>query len=136
MSPSAQNTDEIPVVQTKAKINKGLARGGGSHFGAESMFESSSTYVTFPLFSTWCILIIARQRQAFTDMDAPPTSSINDIFREGSSFGETQRSVLPPSRVRPVLAFYFTLLDYYCLHSPRPSTRNPKINPTQPLKTN
>lgn len=44
MSPSAQNTDEIPVVQTKAKINKGLSR-GASHFGAESMFESSSTYV-------------------------------------------------------------------------------------------
>lgn len=80
MSPSAQNTDEIPVVQTKAKINKGLSR-GASHFGAESMFESSST-----------------QRQAFTDMDAPPTSSVNDIFREGSSFGESQRAVLPPSR--------------------------------------
>lgn len=80
MSPSAQNTDEIPVVQTKAKINKGLSR-GASHFGAESMFESSST-----------------QRQAFTDMDAPPTSSVNDIFREGSSFGESQRTVLPPSR--------------------------------------
>jgi hypothetical protein len=80
MSPSAQNTDEIPVVQTKAKINKGLSR-GASHFGAESMFESSST-----------------QRQTFTDMDAPPTSSVNDIFREGSSFGESQRAVLPPSR--------------------------------------
>ncbi|KAG2367951.1 hypothetical protein BDR07DRAFT_1392091 [Suillus spraguei] len=79
MSPSAQNTDEIPVVQTKAKINKGLSR-GASHFGAESMFESSST-----------------QRQTFTDMDAPPTSSVNDIFREGS-FGEYQRAVLPPSR--------------------------------------
>lgn len=79
MSPSAQNTDEIPVVQTKAKINKGLSR-GASHFGAESMFESSST-----------------QRQTFTDMDAPPTSSVNDIFRE-SSFGESQRAVLPPSR--------------------------------------
>ncbi|KAG2068685.1 hypothetical protein BDR04DRAFT_1023780, partial [Suillus decipiens] len=73
MSPSAQNTDEIPVVQTKAKINKGLSR-GASHFGAESMFESSST-----------------QRQTFTDMDAPPTSSVNDIFRE-SSFGESQRA--------------------------------------------
>ncbi|KAG2138898.1 hypothetical protein BD769DRAFT_1433784 [Suillus cothurnatus] len=45
------------------------------------MFESSST-----------------QRQTFTDMDAPPTSSVNDIFREGSSFGESQRAVLPPSR--------------------------------------
>lgn len=42
-------------------------------------------------------------------MDAPPTSSVNDIFREGSSFGETQRSVLPPSRVSsPFLAFCFT----------------------------
>lgn len=80
MSSSAQNTDEIPVVQTKAKINKGLSR-GASHFGAESMFESSST-----------------QRQAFTDMDAPPTSSVNDLFREGSSFSDSQRAVLPPSR--------------------------------------
>ncbi|KAJ8585338.1 hypothetical protein M405DRAFT_853687 [Rhizopogon salebrosus TDB-379] len=111
MSPSAQNTDEIPVVQTKAKINKGLARGGASHFGSESMFESSST-----------------QRQTFTDMDAPPTSSVNDIFREGSSFGDTQRSVLPPSRVRPLLAFCFSLLNY-CPNSqpqnqPQTNTQN------------
>lgn len=90
MSPSAQNTDEIPVVQTKAKINKGLSR-GASHFGAESMFESSST-----------------QRQTFTDMDAPPTSSVNDIFRE-SSFGESQRAVLPPSRPFSLSNFSSTL---------------------------
>ncbi|KAG1726046.1 uncharacterized protein EDB91DRAFT_63176 [Suillus paluster] len=106
MSPSAQNTDEIPVVQTKAKINKGLTRGGASHFGAESMFESSST-----------------QRQTFADMDAPPTSSVNDIFREGSSFGESQRAVLPPSRP-------------FSLNSPSTLNISQSKNHTQPATPN
>ncbi|KIK93285.1 hypothetical protein PAXRUDRAFT_829122 [Paxillus rubicundulus Ve08.2h10] len=70
---SIQHTDEIPTVQTKAKINLALSRGGASHFGAESMFQSSST-----------------QRQAYADMDAPPTTSINDVFRE-SPFGASER---------------------------------------------
>ncbi|KAF9221443.1 hypothetical protein BS17DRAFT_785416 [Gyrodon lividus] len=68
-----QHTDEIPTVQTKAKINLALSRGGASHFGAEAMFQSSST-----------------QRQAFADTDAPPTTSINDVFRE-SPFGASER---------------------------------------------
>ncbi|KAH7881795.1 hypothetical protein F5I97DRAFT_1915949 [Phlebopus sp. FC_14] len=76
MPQSTQHADEIPTVQTKAKINMSLTRGGSSHFGAESMFESRTT-----------------QRQTFTDMDAPPTSSINDVFKE-SSFGASDRA--PP----------------------------------------
>ncbi|KAH0836565.1 hypothetical protein J3R83DRAFT_8265 [Lanmaoa asiatica] len=73
---NAQHTDEIPTVQTKAKMNLALSRGGASHFGADSMFESSST-----------------KRQAFADTDAPPTTSINDVFRE-SPFGASER--VPP----------------------------------------
>ncbi|KAF8557728.1 hypothetical protein OG21DRAFT_1406343 [Imleria badia] len=73
---NAQHTDEIPTVQTKAKMNLALSRGGASHFGADSLFESSST-----------------QRQAFADTDAPPTTSINDVFRE-SPFGASER--VPP----------------------------------------
>jgi len=59
-----QRTDEVPVVQTKAKINHVLSRGSTSDFGMDSMFESS------------------RQRQNFIDEDAPPTNSINDIPNE------------------------------------------------------
>lgn len=42
---NTQHTDEIPTVQTKAKMNLALSRGGASHFGADSMFESASTLV-------------------------------------------------------------------------------------------
>ncbi|KAG8220850.1 hypothetical protein J3R82DRAFT_2344 [Butyriboletus roseoflavus] len=73
---NAQHTDEIPTVQTKAKMNLALSRGGASHFGADSMFESSST-----------------QRQAFADTEAPPTTSIKDVFRE-SPLGASER--VPP----------------------------------------
>lgn len=46
---NAQHTDEIPTVQTKAKMNLVLSRGGASLFGADSMFESSSTLaLSFP----------------------------------------------------------------------------------------
>lgn len=70
---NVQHTDEIPTIQTKAKMNLALSRGGASHFGADSMFENSST-----------------QRQAFADTDAPPTTSINDVFRE-SPFGTVEK---------------------------------------------
>ncbi|KAF8141724.1 hypothetical protein EV363DRAFT_1308880 [Boletus edulis] len=73
---NAQHADEIPTVQTKAKMNLALSRGGASHFGADSMFESAST-----------LLQIRMQ---------PPTTSINDVFRE-SPFGASER--VPP-RVR------------------------------------
>lgn len=66
---NTQHTDEIPTVQTKAKMNLALTRGGAPHFGSDSMFESSSG-----------------QRQALTDMDAPPKTSINDVFGD-STFG-------------------------------------------------
>ncbi|PPQ94682.1 hypothetical protein CVT25_009537 [Psilocybe cyanescens] len=59
-----QRVDEVPVVQTKAKMNHILSRGSASDFGMDSMFQSS------------------RQRQPLADEDAPPTSSINDIPNE------------------------------------------------------
>ncbi|KAI0047240.1 hypothetical protein FA95DRAFT_1559303 [Auriscalpium vulgare] len=69
MSMSQNNTspqatprfDELPVVQTKAKLNSTLStRNTTSEFGKDPMFESS------------------RQRQNL-DEDAPPTASVNDI---------------------------------------------------------
>ncbi|KAF8961504.1 hypothetical protein BDZ97DRAFT_1733667 [Flammula alnicola] len=59
-----QRVDEVPVVQTKAKMNQILSRGSTTDFGMDSMFQSS------------------RQRQTLADEDAPPTSSINDIPNE------------------------------------------------------
>jgi hypothetical protein len=37
----SQRVDEVPTVQTKAKLNHGLSRGSASDFGMESMFEKS-----------------------------------------------------------------------------------------------
>ncbi|TFY83304.1 hypothetical protein EWM64_g712 [Hericium alpestre] len=60
-SPQAsQRLDELPVVQTKAKLNQSLMRASTSEFGKDPMFESS------------------RQRQTL-DEDAPPLTSVNDI---------------------------------------------------------
>ncbi|KAH9479172.1 Nucleoporin nup40 [Psilocybe cubensis] len=59
-----QRVNEVPVVQTKAKMNHILSRGTAPDFGMDSMFQSS------------------RQRQPLADEDAPPTSSINDIPNE------------------------------------------------------
>lgn len=36
-----QRVDELPVVQTKAKINQALLRGSTNDFGMDSMFEST-----------------------------------------------------------------------------------------------
>lgn len=69
MPQNTQHTDDIPTVQTKAKMNLALSRGGAPHFGSESMFESSTG-----------------QRQPFADMDAPPTASIHDVFGD-TTFG-------------------------------------------------
>ncbi|KAI6149748.1 hypothetical protein BKA82DRAFT_135533 [Pisolithus tinctorius] len=69
MPQNTQHTDEIPTVQTKAKMNLALSRGGAPHFGTDSMFESSTG-----------------QRQPFADMDAPPTASIHDVFGD-TTFG-------------------------------------------------
>ncbi|KAH7927878.1 hypothetical protein BV22DRAFT_1127052 [Leucogyrophana mollusca] len=70
---STQHTDEIPTVQTKAKMNLGLTARGASNFGVESMFESTTS-----------------QRQAFADQDAPPTNSIHDVFNQ-TPFGASER---------------------------------------------
>ncbi|KAJ4470438.1 hypothetical protein J3R30DRAFT_1219589 [Lentinula aciculospora] len=63
-----QRVDELPVVQTKAKINQALLRGSADDFGMDSMFESKN-----------------RQRQPLTDEDAPPMQSVNDIPNEAFS---------------------------------------------------
>ncbi|KAH9000218.1 hypothetical protein EDB92DRAFT_476036 [Lactarius akahatsu] len=61
-SPSAnQRLDDMPIVQTKAKLNSTLSRAPTREFGKDPMFESS------------------RQRQT-PDEDAPPTASVNDIL--------------------------------------------------------
>lgn len=61
-SPSAnQRFDDMPLVQTKAKLNSTLSRAPTREFGKDPMFESS------------------RQRQT-SDEDAPPTASVNDIL--------------------------------------------------------
>lgn len=59
-SPPHQRFDDLPVVQTKAKLNHALSRGPTAEFGKDPMFESS------------------RQRPTL-DEDAPPTTSVNDI---------------------------------------------------------
>jgi len=56
--------DDVPIVQTKAKLNQGLVRGTASEFGMDSMFESS------------------RKRQTLADEDAPPMTSVADIPHE------------------------------------------------------
>ena len=39
--PGNQRADEVPVVQTKAKMNKILSRDSTTDFGMDSMFQSS-----------------------------------------------------------------------------------------------
>ncbi|KAH9175971.1 hypothetical protein EDB89DRAFT_2219021 [Lactarius sanguifluus] len=78
-SPSAnQRLDDMPIVQTKAKLNSTLSRAPTREFGKDPMFESS------------------RQRQT-PDEDAPPTASVNDIlnttYTDSPSY---QRSTLEP----------------------------------------
>ncbi|KAI0065643.1 hypothetical protein BV25DRAFT_1715241 [Artomyces pyxidatus] len=80
----SQRFDELPVVQTKAKLNSTLSsRGPTSEFGKDPMFESS------------------RQRQTM-DEDAPPTASVNDIVNatytdSPSPFQRSLHSTFEPS---------------------------------------
>ncbi|KAJ3852748.1 hypothetical protein EV368DRAFT_40405 [Lentinula lateritia] len=74
-----QRVDELPVVQTKAKINQALLRGSADDFGMDSMFENKN-----------------RQRQPLTDEDAPPMQSVNDIPNEAFS-NHFQFKVIPNS---------------------------------------
>ncbi|KAF9077903.1 hypothetical protein BDP27DRAFT_1310385 [Rhodocollybia butyracea] len=84
-----QRVDELPVVQTKAKINQALLRGSADDFGMDSMFQSTS-----------------RQRQPLADEDAPPTQSVNDIPNEAysnhfqSKPSTTQHSLFSSIRTR------------------------------------
>ncbi|EKM50365.1 uncharacterized protein PHACADRAFT_263626 [Phanerochaete carnosa HHB-10118-sp] len=55
--------DDVPVVQTKAKMNHALNGTSAADFGMDSMFET----------------LRHRSRQTFADEDAPPMSSVNDI---------------------------------------------------------
>ncbi|KIK60476.1 hypothetical protein GYMLUDRAFT_73920 [Collybiopsis luxurians FD-317 M1] len=73
-----QRVDELPVVQTKAKINQALLRGSADDFGMDSMFESTR-----------------RQRQPLADEDAPPTQSVNDIPNEAYSNHFQSKSPTP-----------------------------------------
>jgi nuclear pore complex protein Nup53 len=75
---NSQRMDEVPVVQTKAKMNLVLSRGAASDFGMDSMFENP------------------RQRQNLADEDAPPTNSINDIPNE--TYSEANSSRFHPPR--------------------------------------
>ncbi|KAJ3576557.1 hypothetical protein NP233_g351 [Leucocoprinus birnbaumii] len=93
---SSQRVDDLPIVQTKVKLNNVLTRGSASEFGMESMFQST------------------RQRQTFTDEDAPPRSSVNDIpneiYADASPHGLATKSLTlegshlgrRPSRMAPV----------------------------------
>ncbi|VDB95475.1 unnamed protein product [Peniophora sp. CBMAI 1063] len=65
--------EELPVVQTKAKMNSSLARAPTVEFGKDPMFESS------------------RRMQAL-DEDAPPTASVNDIVNATRADTYTSRT--------------------------------------------
>ncbi|KAL9713346.1 hypothetical protein Ac2012v2_002953 [Leucoagaricus gongylophorus] len=70
---SSQRVDELPLIQTKAKLNSVFARGSSSEFGMNSMFHST------------------HQHQALADEDAPPRKSVYDIPYEvcGSALPRT-----------------------------------------------
>ncbi|KAF8479683.1 hypothetical protein DFH94DRAFT_745151 [Russula ochroleuca] len=59
--PTHQRFDDMPLVQSKAKLNSTLSHAPTSEFGKDPMFENS------------------RQRQT-SDEDAPPTASVNDML--------------------------------------------------------
>ncbi|GBE86436.1 hypothetical protein SCP_0903150 [Sparassis crispa] len=61
-----QRSDEVPLIQTKAKMNQMFAGSSASDFGMDSMFETSRQ----------------RQRHVLAGEDAPPTASLNDMMNE------------------------------------------------------
>ena len=73
--------DDIPVVQTKAKMNHALNGTSAADFGMDSMFESSRCVE--PRIERVSVAdtrsVRHRSRQTFADEDAPPMSSVNDI---------------------------------------------------------
>jgi len=101
-SPSAnQRFDDMPIVQTKAKLNSTLSRTPTREFGKDPMFESS------------------RQRQTF-DEDAPPTASVNDIlnttYTDGPSYHQRSASNFESSMSRtPQPSSHQTLEPLYVI---------------------
>ncbi|KAI0313279.1 hypothetical protein OF83DRAFT_1142171 [Amylostereum chailletii] len=88
--------EELPVVQTKAKLNSTLSRAPTVEFGKDPMFESS------------------RKRQTL-DEDAPPTASVNDIVN--ATYPDT-----PPSFSRKSTNFESSLFT----STTRPSYSTPQ----------
>ncbi|KAH9046527.1 hypothetical protein EDB84DRAFT_1466134 [Lactarius hengduanensis] len=104
-SPSAnQRLDDMPIVQTKAKLNSTLSRAPTREFGKDPMFESS------------------RQRQT-PDEDAPPTASVNDILnttytdspsyqRSASNFESSVSRTPQPSSHQTLEPLYVVVFGY------------------------
>ncbi|KAF9563565.1 hypothetical protein CPC08DRAFT_705881 [Agrocybe pediades] len=108
----SQRVDEVPVVQTKAKMNHILSRGSTTDFGMDSMFQSS------------------RQRQTLADEDAPPSNSVNDIpndfsidsgpanfqprntVNEKPQFSTSRRPTNIPSTVQSSQPLYIIVFGY------------------------
>ena len=105
---NAQHADEIPTVQTKAKMNLALSRGGAPTLGptpCSRVLRRPSR--PFARVDRSAFLLSCRQRQAFADTDAPPTTSIHDVFRE-SPFGTSERA---PPRVCCSILILFIAQD-------------------------
>ncbi|KAF5379484.1 hypothetical protein D9615_006635 [Tricholomella constricta] len=101
-----QRIDEVPIVQTKAKMNQILTRGSTSDFGMDSMFEST------------------RQRQKLIDEDAPPTNSVNDIPNEVNH--------TPSPHYQPRNSSIQDLPSF-ARRAPRPAPSTPQPGQQQPL---
>ncbi|KAI9464541.1 hypothetical protein BJY52DRAFT_1249752 [Lactarius psammicola] len=101
-SPSTnQRLDDMPIVQTKAKLNSTLSRAPTREFGKDPMFESS------------------RQRQT-PDEDAPPTASVNDIlnttYTDSPSYHQRSTTNFESSVSRtPQLSSHQTLEPLYVI---------------------
>ncbi|OBZ66483.1 hypothetical protein A0H81_13554 [Grifola frondosa] len=109
--PGGQRHEDVPIVQTKAKLNQVLSGDAVSDFGMDSMFESSRQ----------------RQRQTLPDEDAPPTTSVNDIvdgiFPDSGTARTPQRNApFEQSQSRPSL-----------FRSSHPSTPKPVPPTIQPI---
>ncbi|KAI9440462.1 hypothetical protein H4582DRAFT_1812156 [Lactarius indigo] len=102
-SPSTnQRLDDMPIVQTKAKLNSTLSRAPTREFGKDPMFESS------------------RQRQT-PDEDAPPTASVNDILNTTytDTLSQCFRSVVVTGNQLPVQTSNF---ESSVSRTPQPSS--------------
>lgn len=110
-TPSAQR-DDLPIIQTKSKMNTTLSGTPASDFGMSSMFESSRE----------------RQRQSMADEDAPPTNSVNDIVNEVfTDVGPSRRQFQASTFDSPARSLFRPLQPQ------APSTPNPPASTSRPL---